>query len=66
MKNNPGFIKLRKIEAAREIANTIANSQNRVFLQSDSLQLNLGDVETESTSSLHEMEEELNNVSKRK
>ncbi|GJQ11524.1 hypothetical protein GpartN1_g4673.t1 [Galdieria partita] len=66
MKNNPGFIKLRKIEAAREIANTIANSQNRVFLNSDSLQLNLGDVETESTSSLHEMEEELNNVSKRK
>merc|ERR1712070_339186 len=30
--SNPGFLNLRKIEAAREIANTIAQSQNRVFL----------------------------------
>lgn len=41
---NPAFITLRKIEAAREIANTISNSNNRVFLSSDSLLLNLNEV----------------------
>eukprot|EP00871_Galdieria_phlegrea_P000004 jgi/Galph1/1003/GphlegSOOS_G5848.1 len=66
MKNNPGFIKLRKIEAAREIASTIANSQNRVFLNSDSLQLNLGDVELENETSSRELEEELNNTAAKK
>ncbi len=30
-----------QLQAAREIANTIAQSQNRVFLNSDSLLLNL-------------------------
>ncbi|XP_068645589.1 prohibitin-1, mitochondrial-like [Aristolochia californica] len=39
--NNPAFITLRKIEAAREIAHTIANSANRVFLNADDLLLNL-------------------------
>ncbi|KAM7271833.1 hypothetical protein ACFE04_031047 [Oxalis oulophora] len=39
--NNPAFITLRKIEAAREIANTISNSANKVFLNSDDLLLNL-------------------------
>ncbi|CAN6468350.1 unnamed protein product [Victoria cruziana] len=39
--NNPSFITLRKIEAAREIAHTISNSANRVFLSSDDLLLNL-------------------------
>jgi hypothetical protein len=34
--NNPAFITLRKIEASREIANTISTSQNRVFLSADS------------------------------
>eukprot|EP00271_Cylindrocystis_brebissonii_P009352 TRINITY_DN24141_c0_g1_i1.p1 TRINITY_DN24141_c0_g1~~TRINITY_DN24141_c0_g1_i1.p1 ORF type:complete len:303 (+),score=62.65 TRINITY_DN24141_c0_g1_i1:208-1116(+) len=42
IKNNPAFIVLRKIEAAREIANTIASANNRVFLPSDTLLLNLG------------------------
>lgn len=42
--NNPAFITLRKIEASREIANTIATSQNRVFLSADSLLLNLQDL----------------------
>ena len=31
-------------QAAREIAGTIASSANRVFLNADSLMLNLGDV----------------------
>ncbi|CAJ1934102.1 unnamed protein product [Sphenostylis stenocarpa] len=39
--NNPAFITLRKIEAAREIAQTIANSANKVYLNSDDLLLNL-------------------------
>ncbi|XP_028067219.1 cyclin-A2-like [Camellia sinensis] len=39
--NNPAFITPRKIEAAREIAHTISNSTNKVFLTSDELLLNL-------------------------
>jgi hypothetical protein len=38
---------LRKIEASREIANTISTSQNRVFLSADSLLLNLQDLGVE-------------------
>ena len=41
--NNPSFITLRKIEAARDIASTLANSNNRVFLSAESLLLNLND-----------------------
>ncbi|KAJ7982634.1 Prohibitin mitochondrial-like [Quillaja saponaria] len=47
--NNPAFITLRKIEAAREIAQTISNSANKVFLNSDDLLLNLQDLNLEST-----------------
>jgi len=43
VKENPSFIALRKIEAAREIAHTIANSANRVYLPSDSLLLNVNE-----------------------
>ncbi|KAI8463921.1 MAG: band 7 family-domain-containing protein [Monoraphidium minutum] len=43
IQQNPAFIALRKIEAAREIATTIAGSANRVFLNAESLMLNLGD-----------------------
>ncbi|CAL5355498.1 unnamed protein product [Camellia sinensis] len=39
--NNPAFITPRKIEAAREIAHTISNLANKVFLTSDELLLNL-------------------------
>lgn len=41
--NNPAFLTLRKIEAARAIAHTMANSSNRVMLSADSLLLNLQD-----------------------
>mmetsp|Transcript_7856 Transcript_7856/g.16835 ORF Transcript_7856/g.16835 Transcript_7856/m.16835 type:complete len:292 (-) Transcript_7856:215-1090(-) len=41
MQSNPGFVQLRRIEAARDIASTIARSNNRVFLNAGSLQLNL-------------------------
>lgn len=41
MSTNPAFLALRRIEAARDISQTIANSQNRVFLNTESLLLNL-------------------------
>lgn len=41
IKQNPGFVELRKLEAAREIASTISNSNNKIFLNSESLLLNL-------------------------
>lgn len=44
IKNKPGFIELRKIETAREIANIISQSQNRVLLDSQALLLNVADV----------------------
>ncbi|XP_059426178.1 prohibitin-2-like [Carassius carassius] len=40
---NPGYLKLRRIRAAQNIAKTVAASQNRVFLSADSLVLNLQD-----------------------
>jgi prohibitin 2 len=45
MKNDPGFLKLRKIRAAQKIAKAISNSSNRVYLPSDGLLLNLADEE---------------------
>lgn len=38
---NPAFLSLRKIEAARAIAHTMANSANKVYLNADDLLLNL-------------------------
>lgn len=40
---NPGYLKLRKIRAATQIARTIAQSQNRVYLNTQSLILNVAD-----------------------
>ncbi|XVF14867.1 hypothetical protein REPUB_Repub09cG0097900 [Reevesia pubescens] len=45
---NPAFITLRKIEAAREIAQTISNSANKVFLDSKDLLLNLQEMNLET------------------
>ncbi|KAL0917736.1 hypothetical protein M5K25_012822 [Dendrobium thyrsiflorum] len=50
--SNPAFLALRRIEAAREVAQTISNSANRVFLNSDELLLNLQDLNLESTTKL--------------
>jgi prohibitin 2 len=41
MRGNPAFLSLRKIEAAREIATTMSQGQNRVYLGSDNLLLDL-------------------------
>ncbi|CAJ1956650.1 unnamed protein product [Sphenostylis stenocarpa] len=46
---NPAFITLRKIEAAREIAHTISNAANRVYLNSDDLLLNLQKMNLETS-----------------
>ncbi|KAL6775916.1 POC17 [Auxenochlorella protothecoides x Auxenochlorella symbiontica] len=45
IKDNPSFITLRKIEAAREIAGTVASSANRVYLSSESLLLNMSELD---------------------
>lgn len=47
VKKNPGFMKLRRIDAAREIADIVASSGNKIYLNADSLLLNLmGDGDT--------------------
>ena len=48
--NNQAFITLRKIEAAREIAQTIAQSANKVYLSSNDLLLNLQAMNLEPSS----------------
>jgi prohibitin 2 len=40
IQNNSSFIKLRKIEASKEIAATITNSGNKVYLDANSLLIN--------------------------
>lgn len=45
--SNPAFLALRQIEAAREIAHTIAQSSNKVFLDSQDLLLNLHSLNVE-------------------
>ena len=47
--NNPAFITLRRIEAARDIAQTMSESNNRVMLNADSLLLNLADMEKKAS-----------------
>ncbi|EEC48099.1 prohibitin-like protein, partial [Phaeodactylum tricornutum CCAP 1055/1] len=41
VRQNPGFMKLRRIDAARDIADIVASSGNKVYLNADSLLLNL-------------------------
>uniref|UniRef100_A0A4X2K9I9 Prohibitin n=1 Tax=Vombatus ursinus TaxID=29139 RepID=A0A4X2K9I9_VOMUR len=43
LSKNPGYIKLRKIQAAQNITKTITTSQNRICLTADNLVLNLQD-----------------------
>lgn len=47
IQQNPAFLALRKIEAAREIAGTMSQSANRVYLPADTLLLNLNEHVTE-------------------
>ncbi|OQS06356.1 prohibitin-2 [Thraustotheca clavata] len=41
IKKNPAFTQLRRLDAAKEIAQVMSKSQNRVYLNSESLLLNL-------------------------
>ncbi|EMD39516.1 hypothetical protein CERSUDRAFT_111835 [Gelatoporia subvermispora B] len=43
VRSNQGFLQLRRLEAAREIANVLATSGNRVMLDSHALLLNVSD-----------------------
>ncbi|KAJ1651326.1 Prohibitin-2, subunit of the prohibitin complex (Phb1p-Phb2p) [Dispira simplex] len=43
IKNKPGFLELRRIETAREISQVLANSNNRVMLNSDALLLDVSE-----------------------
>jgi len=43
IKDNPGFIELRRIQVAKEVAQMLSKSSNRMVLSSDALLLNLMD-----------------------
>ncbi|KAF6025236.1 Phb2 [Bugula neritina] len=45
VKENPGYLKLRKIRAAQHIAKTLTNSQNKVYLNASTLMLNINEKE---------------------
>merc|ERR1719460_3055981 len=45
IRDNPGFIQLRKLEAAREIAGTLSKSSNRLYLDGGSLLLDVNERE---------------------
>mmetsp|Transcript_4376 Transcript_4376/g.12278 ORF Transcript_4376/g.12278 Transcript_4376/m.12278 type:complete len:288 (+) Transcript_4376:133-996(+) len=47
IQSNPAYLALKKIDAAREISATVANASNRVFLNTDSLLLNLAALEVQ-------------------
>jgi len=49
---NPGFIELRRIQVAKEVATSLAKSQNRLVLSTDSLLLNLMSNTSQTTNSL--------------
>lgn len=54
VKRNPGFMKLRRIDAARDIADIVAGSGNKVYLSADSLLLNLlGDADDKFTKGVY-------------
>lgn len=43
IRDNPGYIQLRRLEAAREIATTLSKSTNKVYLDAGSLMLNINE-----------------------
>lgn len=61
LRENPAFIELRRIEASKDIADILARSRNRIFLEADTLMLNLTgtfNANLERTSSLTNTREE--------
>ena len=54
VKRNPGFMKLRRIDAAKDIADIVTGSGNKIYLNADSLLLNLlGDADEKFSKSVH-------------
>jgi prohibitin 2 len=45
IKNKPGFLELRRIETARDIARVLSHSSNRLILDANTLLLNINDVD---------------------
>jgi len=54
IQKNPGYIELRQLDAAKEIAKTVSSGQNRVYLDSDSLLLNITQI-SESNNRLEQI-----------
>merc|ERR1719223_1659876 len=55
VKKNPGFMSLRRIDAARDIADIVSSSGNKVYLNADSLLLNLlGDADEKFTKTVED------------
>lgn len=50
--NNPGYLKLRKLRAARTIATTVSQGNNRAFLNSSALMLDITDLKFDTSSEL--------------
>ena len=50
VKKSPAYLNLEKIKAARQIATTVAASQNRVYLSADSLLLDVNNTTIDSES----------------
>lgn len=49
VKRNKGFLKLRKLEAARDIASVLSSSNNRIMLDAQSLLLNVADEDPDAS-----------------
>jgi len=49
--SNPGYLKLRKIRAAQNIARTMAASNNKVYLNAGTLMLNINEAEFDERAS---------------
>ena len=52
LREQPGFIELRRLEAARNIAQTMSGSSNKVYLSADSLLLNILDTQQRAKANL--------------
>jgi len=53
IRDNPGFIELRKLEAARDIAGTLSKSTNRLYLDGGSLLLDVNEKTTFNLKQYH-------------
>ena len=48
VKSHPGYLKLRRLKSAQEIARVISSSHNRAYLDARNLLLNLGEFNQET------------------